>query len=202
VRLIGTVIQLQIQVSSLKVGQPPRQRYDPTPLRSVRRLTLSEGGVSAEVEGDGLITDIHHRDHPHSKNRNGTNGVSLCFTSHYAAMREAFGAWLTDGVAGENLLIETEFRLGKDDLGTELVLKQRDDNLARLDSVAVATPCVEFARFALQFPLDARPDPTVAAALRFLNDGMRGYYASYNSPEITISVGDELFVEDAHASGR
>lgn len=48
--------------------------------------------------------------------------------------------------------------------------------------------------YALRFPASERPDETVTEAVRFLNDGMRGYYASYRGPAARIALGDRLFV--------
>jgi hypothetical protein len=53
---------------------------------------------------------------------------------------------------------------------------------------------VEFSRFALRFPEEARPDATVTEALRFLSDGMRGYYARYHGPEARITAGDLVYL--------
>src|SRR5258708_756899 len=105
---IGLIKHVQLQCSSLKQGQRPQRYYDPSPLRLVERLRLAPAGVSA-VSADGIpIIDIHHADHPESKNSLGKNGISLGFTSHYRAMRDRYGAHLTDGCAGENILVESD----------------------------------------------------------------------------------------------
>jgi hypothetical protein len=192
--LIGPIVRLQVQAASLKVGRPPQRRYDPGPLRAVPALTLTEGGVHGWTELGEPVADVHHRDHPHSKNRGGENSISLGFTSHYVAMREAFGQHLTDGIAGENILIAADQLIGEPDLAHGLVIVTTDGQQIRLEDIVVATPCVEFSRYALRFPDDARPDETVAQALRFLNDGMRGYYASYHGPEARIAIGDRVYV--------
>jgi hypothetical protein len=191
---IGEIVRLQVQAASLKVGQAPRRRYDPSPLRVVPALTLDHGGVWGWTEAGEAVPDVHHRDHPASKQRDGLNGVSIGFTGHYAAMRARFGGHLADGIAGENILVESNRVLGEDDLGGELVVVTGEGERVHLGAVLVAAPCVEFARYALRFPEDARPDPTVTEALRFLDDGMRGYYASYRGPEVRIRVGDRVFV--------
>ena len=73
-RLIGTIVRLQVQESSLKVGDKPR-RYDPAPIRSVPALRVSPAGVVGLAESGESILDVHHHDHPASKNRGGENGI-------------------------------------------------------------------------------------------------------------------------------
>lgn len=193
-QLIGSIVRLQVQDVSLKVGVAPRRRYDPHGIRVVPSLELNGGGVRGwDVKGRP-IDDVHHRDHPASKNRGGENGVSLSFTSHYGAMRAQFGTHLVDGIAGENILIAVESMWSEDDFAPGVVIVTSDDRELPLDAVFPAAPCVEFSRYALQFPDDQRPDLTVTEALRFLNDGMRGYYARYDGASTRISLGDRVYV--------
>src|SRR5437868_14763745 len=101
-REIGLIKHVQLQRSSLKQGQRPQCYYDPAPLLVVERLRLAAGGVSAvSVNGEPII-DVHHAGHPETKNRLGTNSISIGFTSHYRAMRDRYGAHLADGCAVEN----------------------------------------------------------------------------------------------------
>ncbi len=205
--LIGPVVRLQVQAASLKVPSGGRagrhDRYDPAALRDVPALTLDGRGVVGLV-GDGpgdateRVLDVHHPDHPASRNRGGRNGISIGFTAHYAAMRERFGDHLPDGVAGENLIVATGAVMGEDDLAGGLVVETADGPVC-LGGVAVATPCVEFSRYALRFPDEARPDRRVTEAIRFLDDGMRGYYAAMDGPPTTVRVGDRVYVETATA---
>jgi hypothetical protein len=192
-RLVGTIAKLQVQQASLKVGQPPHKRYDPGPLTAVPALTLDNGGVNGWSATGDAIADVHHAAHPQSKNR-GENGVSVGFTSHYDAMRARFGAYLADGIAGENILVAAEQMLSEDDLRAGLAIETADGALVRLDDLIVATPCVEFTRYAMRFPVDARPDATVTEALQFLNDGMRGYYAAYHGPGTRIELGCRVYL--------
>ena len=172
---VGKIVRLQVQTAHLKRGEQPRRWYDPAPITRVATLRLDDGGVSG-IDAVGTIHhDVHHRDHPISRHR-GDNGVSVGFTSHYAAMRERFGDHLPDGVAGENILIESDGRHTVAELGGSLLI-ETGDGIARLDEVIVAPPCVEFTRFCMRWPRDARPDRTVTEALRFLDDGMRAFYA-------------------------
>lgn len=191
---IGPIVRLQVQASSLKVGERLRRRYDPAPIRSVPALRLDGRGTVWQTAWGEDIEDVHHQDHPASKNRGGSNGVSLCFTAHYDAMRERFGPHLADGLAGENILIQTDQLLGEDDLAPGLMVQTTDGQQIALERIIVAAPCVEFGRWALNYPDDARPDCSVADAVAFLADGMRGYYAVYDGRPATIQVGDRVFV--------
>jgi hypothetical protein len=190
---IGTVVRLQVQESSLKVGVKPR-RYDPAPLRSVPAIGLSAAGVVGLAENGESIVDVHHREHPSSKNRGGENGISLGFTGHYREMRQRFGQHLRDGIAGENILIEVDRQFQVEDLANGVVVEGADERPLELRPVIVAAPCVEFSRYALKFPDGARPDATVTEALRFLDAGMRGFYATYGGEPAVVELGARVFL--------
>lgn len=192
-RQIGTVVRLQVQESSLKVGEKPR-RYDPAPLRAVTSLDVTPAGVSATGHDGQVTIDVHNQNHPASKNSRGVNGISLGFTTHYAAMRNRFGPHLTDGIAGENVLIATDRSFEVADLAQGLIISGDGRQPLMLRQVIVAAPCVEFSRYALRFPDDQRPDATVTQALQFLHNGMRGFYATADIPRTVISVGDQVFL--------
>jgi len=191
--LIGTVVRLQVQASSLKVGAHPR-RYDPAPIEVVSTLHFSSSGVVGVTENGNEVVDVHHHDHPTSKNRGGENGISLGFSSHYLAMRARFGQHLPDGVAGENILVETQRQVQADELAGGLIISGPDGRQLALHAVIVAAPCVEFARYVLNVPDDVRPDRAVTEALQFLHDGMRGYYASYGGGPAAVAVGDRVYL--------
>jgi hypothetical protein len=193
VRLIGTIVRLQVQESSLKVGDKPR-RYDPAPIRSVPTLSVSSAGVVGLAENGESIVDVHNNDHPASKNRRGENGISIGFTGHYRVMRQRFGQHLADGIAGENILIEADRQFQEEELAVGVVVEGAAGKRLELRPVIVAAPCVEFSRYALQFPDDARPDTTVTEALRFLDAGMRGFYATYDSEPAMVEVGARVFL--------
>jgi hypothetical protein len=190
---IGTVVRLQVQESSLKVGVKPR-RYDPAPLQSVPAISLSAAGVVGLAENGESIVDVHHREHLSSKNRSGENGVSLGFTGHYREMRQRFGQHLRDGIAGENILIEVDRQFQVEDLANGVVVEGADERPLELRPVIVAAPCVEFSRYALKFPDGARPDATVTEALRFLDAGMRGFYATYGGEPAVVKLGARVFL--------
>ena len=156
-------------------------------------MSVSPAGVVGLAETGETIVDVHHHDHPSSKNR-GENGVSFGFTPHYHAMRQRFGQHLHDGVAGENILIEVDRQFSAEDLAGGVNIEGNDGRQLELRPVIVAAPCVEFARYALEFPDDARPDATVTEALRFLDAGMRGFYATYAGEPAVVEVGARVFL--------
>jgi hypothetical protein len=190
VHLIGQVVRLQVQTGSLKVGERPNRRYDPAPITPVARLTVDDGGVTGWDRRGDRLDDVHHRDHPASKNR-GRNAVSVGFTAHYAAMRARFGVHLADGVAGENILVASTAELLERD--GDLLIEGPDGRRVRLTGLLVAAPCVEFSRFALCRPIaEDAEGPLVKGALQFLHRGMRGYYATPASAG-AVELGDLVY---------
>ena len=194
-REIGLIKYVQLQRSSLKQGQRPQRYYDPAPLLVVERLLLAPGGVGAvSVDGESII-DVHHAAHPETKNRLGTNGISLGFTSHYRAIRDRYGAHLPDGCAGENILVESDHVWSLDELGATLAIQCADGQMVALAGLMTAAPCVEFSRFA---HLSAEPltSDQLRTTLQFLDGGMRGFYARLadGQPEAEIRAGDRVFV--------
>jgi len=194
-REIGLIKHVQLQLSSLKQGQRPQRYYDPAPLLVVERLRLAIGGVST-MSAEGVpIIDIHHADHPETKNSLGKNGISIGFTSHYCAMRDRYGAHLTDGCAGENILVESDQVWSIDDLGAGLVIQHADGRMVALDGLMVAAPCVEFSRFA-HLSADPLTSDQLRTTLQFLDGGMRGFYARLadGQADADICTGDRVFV--------
>jgi hypothetical protein len=193
-REIGLIKQIQIQRSSLKQGQRPYRYYDPAPLLAVERLRLNAGGALGVAGGEQLV-DVHHADHPDSKNSGGLNGLSIGFTSHYRAMRERFGSHLADGCAGENMLIETDTIWTLEALGEELLIECRDGRRVALDGLMVAAPCVEFSRFA-NLSADPLSSDLLRATLQFLDGGVRGFYLRLAAAQADaeIRAGDRVFV--------
>jgi len=194
--LIGTIVRLQVQRSSLKLGERPRRWYDPSPLLAVPALAVGENGVVGLPEGAAPVVDVHNRDHPESKHRPG-NGISVGFTSHYARMRARFGPRAEDGIAGENVLVRTEREFCAGDLPPSLAIEGRD-GLLRLDGTQIMEPCVEFSRYALgrvgrpDGDL-TQPDAAVTETLVFLRFGMRGYCGTYAAGPTVVRLGDRLF---------
>src|SRR5437879_8994156 len=142
-------VRRQIQRSSLKTGEKPTRVDDTAPLLAVDRLALGPDGALGEGPGGSWLVDVHHRAHPHTKNEDGVHGLSLGFTSHYALMRDRFGARITLGCAGENIIVETERRMVFADLEHGVALLAPDGReLARLEVLQVAEPCRPFSGWA------------------------------------------------------
>ncbi len=193
---IGRITLLQVQRSSLKLGERLETYYDPTPLLSVGSLRLTPRGVFGIAENGSEVMDLHHIHHPDTHNIRGVNGISIGFTSHYQSMRESYGEHLADGIAGENILIEADSIVALNDLGSRLAIAlQETGQFVYLTKLKVAAPCVEFSQFAANHgkPL---PPAQLKATLQFLNDGRRGFYATIEDAphELIVHVGDKVFV--------
>ena len=191
-RLLGSIVRLQYQCDHLKQSGPHGRYFDPANIVSVEALEFTPEGVVSGAE-DGAEFDVHHTRHARSRNR-GDNGVSIGFTSHYAAMRERLGERLTDGIAGENILINFDGIVGEADLAGGLLVETLDGPIG-IGAIGVAAPCVEFSRFSMDFPPEAKPDRTVTETLQFLHQGMRGFYATMEATA-TIRVGDRVYLRD------
>ena len=188
-RAIGTITRLQIQRSSLKTGEKPTRVYDPGPLLAVPRLMVTPEGVLGGGDDGTWMVDVHHRTHPETKNEDGLHGVSLGFTSHYAAMRERFGDRLVLGCAGENIIVAADRPFTYDDLsGGVAILAPDGRERVRLRVLEVAHPCRPFTGWALGRQVE--PD-VLKSHLQFLDGGMRGFYC-VGEGEGTVSVGDQI----------
>jgi hypothetical protein len=189
-RMLGTVTRLQIQRASLKTGAKPDRVYDPAPLLAVPRLAVTPDGVlGADADGAWLV-DVHHRAHPETKNEDGLHGVSLGFTSHYAAMRDRFGERIVIGCAGENIIVATDRSVTYDDLagGVAVVAGGRESTRVRLRVLQVAHPCRPFTGWALGGRVESE---VLKSHLQFLDDGMRGFYC-VGEGDGTVFLGDEV----------
>lgn len=191
-RLLGTIVRLQYQCDHLKFEGPHGRRFSPANIVPVEELTFTPHGVMA---GSALEPryDAHHTHHPRSRNR-GDNGVSIGFTGHYVAMRERLGERLVEGIAGENILIEREDIFTEADLAGGLVVETIDGPIG-IVAIKVAAPCVEFSRYAIDFPDEAKPDRSVTETVQFLHQGMRGFYATMEATA-TIRVGGRVYFRD------
>jgi hypothetical protein len=187
---IGPIVRLQVQRASLKRGEPPHRAYDPSPLVAVTALRLDPGGVSGVDANGDPVPDIHHRDAAGSRHRS-TNGVSLGFTSHYDLLRQRHGNHLPNGIAGENILVEATARLHPEDLAPGIVILSAAGPV-RLTDVHAATPCVEFSKYCAGHAPEQRPDRFITETLRFLDDGIRGFYATLaaDAAPVTVAPGD------------
>ena len=188
--LIGTVVRLQVQRSRLKPGPRGTRVYDPAPLLEVAALQVGPRGVVGDT-GDGTVLDVHHADHPDSRNVRLVNGLSLLPRAHYERLRSRFGPHLVDGAAGESLLLDTTGPWTLDDLAGELLLETADGPPLELAAPVVAAPCVEFSRFCLQRP-PGPDDAELAKALQELDDGARGFYAAAAAGDGRVRAGARL----------
>jgi hypothetical protein len=192
--MLGPIVRLQVQTTSLKCGERPHRYYDPAGIRALRAIRIDDGGVTGIDDETGEeIGDVHHRDHPESKFR-GENGLSFGFSSHYGVMRGEFGDHLRDGIAGENILIDTDRTIPHDQVEHGIVIASAGAMIP-LDAVQVAAPCAEFSKFSLGYARDRKADIAVTNAITFLHQGVRGYYATLGDvPEpVTIRVGDLVY---------
>jgi hypothetical protein len=192
-REIGIVKQVQVQCSSLKRVTNETQIYDPAPLLVVNGLLVSSKGVIGLKSDGEKIVDVHNADHPQSKKRE-ENGVSVGFTSHYSEMRAKYGSHLIDGIAGENILVESDKIVRLADLGKQLLFQNSVTGvLVSLAQLCVDAPCEPFSRFALQ---QSPPVPvaTMKATLQFLHNGIRGFYAT--ASDGVIQAGDKVLASD------
>ncbi|MAS37356.1 MAG: hypothetical protein CL610_25365 [Anaerolineaceae bacterium] len=191
---LGTIQFVQIQQESLKVDHDDTRHYDPSPLLTVARLNLTPDGVIGLTEAGDSIVDVHHTGHPRSRNR-ADNFVSMGFLSHYAHMRDRFGDHLTDGIAGENIIVANE---GPDGtitpamLGDSVRIETQDGMRIVLVDVLPTPPCEPFSRFAAGCNLAA---PEMKTTLQFLSNGTRGFYMRLVEPldEVMIQAGDRVF---------
>lgn len=188
-RMIGTVTRLQIQRGSLKQGDKPTRVYDPAPLLSVSALNVTPDGALGNAPDGTWIVDVHHRAHPSTKNEDGRHGISLGFTSHYAAMREHFGEHLEVGCAGENIIATTDRRFTYDELNSGVAILAPDGSeRVRLKVLQVAHPCRPFTGWALGKTVEPEE---LKKHLQFLDNGMRGFYCVGEGVG-TVSLGDQI----------
>lgn len=160
--MTATVVRLQVQPAPLKAGPRGARVYDPSTLREAEALEVGPQGCRGLVEGQWVL-DVHHVDHPQSRNR-GDNALSLLTTFAQGELTRRYG--LGDGQAGESLLVDGILP------GGDLLL-ETDGAPVLLRAVVAIPPCVEFSRFCLGVPdLDG-----VDQALQDLSGGARGWYA-------------------------
>ncbi|MEO7124657.1 MAG: hypothetical protein ABI382_12490 [Nakamurella sp.] len=201
-RLELPVIRVQVQLDHMKPGLPPRRRYEPGILRQVASLRLTpDGAVGLDADGTERI-DVHNVKHSHTRNSKGRNGISIMTTGDYAALRAVYGPHITDGIAGESLLLDYAEGLARRAMPDELTIAENrvihsdlnrvihgDTDSAThspgktgraelvLTGVHVAKPCVEFTRFCLR-RADFDVDDAIRQGLANLDNGARGYKMS------------------------
>lgn len=193
-REIGVIARLQVQRSTLVVGEGAARRYKLSPLVSVPKARISSQGIVGLLP-DEEVFDVHHAGRADTL-ADGANSLSILFSPSYAQMRERFGDHVFDGSAGENILIETSAPIRPGHLERGLAIRCGDsDAYAWLGSIVVAHPCINFSRYALRMPQAERSSAEVKATLQFLDCGMRGFYATAARPgEWVLSPSDQVYL--------
>ncbi len=104
---------------------------------------------------------------------------------------------MVDGIAGENILIDYSDEVWPEDLGKVLAVENQDTGeLATLETVSFAAPCVEFSRFCAQRQHDEIPAHRLGEILRFLGNGRRGFLLVLGDAldVVTVRPGDTVFL--------
>lgn len=184
------IVRLQIQQEPLKRGDKPHRWYDPTPIRHVEGLLVDVRGATGVADGDKIL-DVHHVDHPMTRNHGQASGLSVGFTAHYGAMRARFGDRVSDGVAGENVLVDSDEQMTRERLAAG-AFRTREGRTVPFVEVEIAEPCVEFSRYVLGVKPGETAQP-MREPLRALMGGMRGFYVALAEP-VELIVGDELLL--------
>lgn len=182
------IVRLQVQRGPVKVGKAPLREYRPAAIVPVDRTVAGPRGVRG-VTADGVeVLDVHHQDHPQSRDPKGRAGILFMGTGDYVALRERYGDHVVDGIAGETILLDAPSGLAPLNL-PEAVRVSTADGPLELRDVRAADPCVEFSRFCLRQQPSPTVDDAVRQALVDLDFGARGY-RSVAVGTGTIRVGD------------
>ena len=184
------IVRLQVQRGPLKTGRAPLRRYEPAALVPVISLLAGPRGVHGVTADGEQVLDVHHRDHPASRDRMGQAGILFIGTGDYLALRARYGEHLADGLAGETVLLDAPEGFAGRDLPPVVTVRTAAGALD-LQDVRPADPCVEFSRFCLRQEPSAVVDDAVRHALVDLDGGARGYRCVASS-SATIALGDVL----------
>lgn len=187
------IVRLQVQTEPLKVGRAPLRTYDPSSIESVPRIEFGPDGVIGLADRLGSVIDVHHRDHPRSRDRRGLAGITFMGTGDYTRLQARYGPHLTEGIAGETILLDAPDGLAGLGLPVRVTLHGADGSVPAVD-VRVAEPCVEFSRFSLGQATSPGIDDLVKKALIDLDDGARGYRAVAGGSG-RLALGDEVEIE-------
>jgi len=182
------IVRLQVQRGPVKVGKAPLRSYRPTAIVSVDRIVAGPRGVHGLTADGAEILDVHHQDHPQSRDPKGRAGVLFMGTGDYIALRERYGDHVVDGIAGETVLVDAPAGLAPLSLPSVVTVSTADGSL-ELRDVREAGPCVEFSRFCLRQEPSPTVDDAVRQALVDLDHGARGY-RSVAADVATIRLGD------------
>lgn len=191
-REIGQVVLLQVQRQPMKVGDVHRVFTPEQSLCQVGDFRLSREGVSAIIEGE-TVFDAHHARHPRTRHKE-VNPVSVGFTSHYQKMQDKYGSHMVLGIAGENIVIETDEVVTEDLMEKTIALRNAEGQLTVIKDLFAMPPCEPFSRFCLQ---QADVEASVMKkSLQFLHYGTRGFAGvPEDDGESVVRVGDSLLIE-------
>ena len=195
VREIGQIKLVQLQPSGLIIETPSGDFYDASRRLEVDRLQITSLGIEAITQEGEHVLDIHHMSH-HGKAYDNDDLICIEFTPHYDAMRARFGEHMVDGIAGENILIESEEEVWLPDLGQGIAIENQDTkSRTLLDLISFASPCHEFSHFAMQSQDKKLPANELKAVLQFLDKGRRGFLLVLPEGQETVIVrpGDRVF---------
>lgn len=194
---IGIVHYIQVQRDRLKVGEAPNRVYRTDPLLNVDLLRLTPHGIYGLLMDGSELIDVHHVDHPATRNNNNVNGVSFNFLSNYEAIQARFGGQAKLGCGGENILIQATRPVSAEEFQHKRLRIQAPDGdpVVDLDEIVVAAPCEPFSCYLAGERLSGA---ALKETLQFLNDGMRGYYATLQASDaVVISRGDLVYLVEA-----
>jgi hypothetical protein len=187
---IGSVQFVQVQRESLKTMDGETKIFYTEPLQRVEKLRFTPQGIVGLSNGAEIV-DVHNESHPRSRYR-GDNRISFGFLQNYQRMRERFGQHIKDGNAAESIVIDANIDISNLDLSRKFFI-QHGDTLIELKEVMPAPPCNEFSTWCLIVP---QCPEDVKAALQFLMNGTRGYYADLATPgDYIVQAGDAFLVE-------
>jgi hypothetical protein len=98
------------------------------------------------------------------------------------------------GVAGENIIVDAEGRVGLEDLAGTVVIEGPDGEL-ELPGARVAAPCPEFTSF-LRGASEVLDRAVLAEDLEFLDGGTRGFILDVSGlpRPMRVRVGDRVVV--------
>ncbi len=186
------ITALQVQRCPVKSGKAPLRRYDPAALVPVPRIQAGSRGVHGITAAGETVLDVHHQDHPQTRDAKGRAGILFMGTGDYVTLRARYGEHVTDGIAGETVLVDAPDGLAHRPMPSTAMIRTTTGDLP-LEQVRVADPCVEFSRFCLQQPPSAVVDDAVRQALIDLDGGARGYRAAA-AATASFRVGDLLVI--------
>jgi len=100
------IVGLAVQRGPVKIGKAPLRVYQPAAMVPVTTLLVEPRGVRGVIADGEVVLDVHHRDHPESRDRKGKAGILFMGTGDYVALRERYGDHVVDGIAGETVLLD------------------------------------------------------------------------------------------------